>query len=211
MKKTAKDLWRLFDWLDSSFDAGKWWPAETRFEILVGAVLTQNTAWTNVEKAIVALRSDGLLEASALLAAEPERVAELIYPTGYRNTKAVYLREISRWFLNFDGSVSGLGDEDVRSSLLSVRGVGDETADDILLYAYNRRVFIYDLYCRRFFKATGIGDFSSYRQAKTAIDPAVREAEFSLDQLQLFHGLIVEWGKQFRANPLLLSESRALQ
>lgn len=190
-------LLELFDSLDSQLDAGTWWPADSDFEIFVGAVLTQNTAWSNVEKALENLQRAGVLAPTALLSLEPSDLEELIRPAGFFRAKARYLRAISNWYLN-NPSAHELSTAELRNSLLAVPGVGSETADDLLLYVYNRPVFIYDLYARRLLKAAGFGDFKSYEQAKKALDPLVEAANLSAAKHALFHGLIVEAGKQAR-------------
>ena len=125
-------------------DAGVWWPAETKFEILAGAVLVQNTTWTNTETALANLRTLDLLNPETLAAADSAVVQEAIRPSGYWRTKTVYLQTVTDWFLTTDTLAESMGDAQLRASLLGVKGVGEETADDILLYAYHRGVFIYD-------------------------------------------------------------------
>lgn len=192
-------LRELFELLRDHVDAGVWWPADTRFEICVGAVLTQNTAWTNVETAIAQLKAAGALSPEVLIHINPEKLHQLIRPSGYYNTKAEYLTEISSWFLVHAAEAETMTTQELRTSLLHVRGIGPETADDILLYAYRRPVFVWDLYARRLFAAAGLGSFSTYEQARAALDYRLVEEAFSVDELALFHGLVVEAGKQARA------------
>ena len=137
----------------------QWWPAETRFEVMVGAVLTQNTAWTNVEKAMDNLRRAGALEAERLVAMRGGRLAQLIRPSGCFNVKAGRLLNLCRWF-HAGGGFPGLDPRPtagLRESLLGVKGVGPETADDILLYAFQRPVFVIDAYTRRLLGALELG------------------------------------------------------
>ena len=131
-----------------------WWPGDTSFEVAVGAVLTQNTAWSNVEKAIDALRSSGALSAQALTALPEMELATLIRPAGYHNMKARTLRALSAWLMRHTphGDPAELTDADLqglRADLLSVHGIGKETADSILLYAAGRPIFVVDTYTRR--------------------------------------------------------------
>ncbi len=130
-----------------------WWPAETPFEVCVGAVLTQNTAWSNVEKALAALRAAGLLEDPRAMLALPERrLAALLRPAGYFRVKARRLRALLRWLLDRGGDAAAAlrGDPArLREDLLGVHGVGRETADSILLYAGGHPVFVVDAYTRR--------------------------------------------------------------
>lgn len=196
--KATSVMRQIFQRLLTKLDAGHWWPADTDFEIIAGAVLTQNTAWTNVERALANLRAAGLLDPSALVKADREVVAAAIRPSGFFRTKTDYLLAATAWFLRDGQSAKDLPTDQLRTQLLAIRGVGEETADDILLYVYHRPVFIYDAYARRLLKAEGLGDFNTYRQAKRAIDPLVEQADFSATELALFHGLIVEDGKRRR-------------
>jgi endonuclease-3 related protein len=144
-----------------------WWPGETPFEVCVGAILTQNTSWTNVEKALGGLRTRGLLSFEGLRALGQARLAPLLRSAGYFNVKARRLRA----FLDFlgheyRGEVEAMGDEDpwtLREKLLGVDGVGRETADSIALYAAGLPLFVVDAYTRRVFSRLGmIGGDESY-------------------------------------------------
>ncbi len=185
--------------LHGAVDAGQWWPAKSRFEIFVGAILTQNTTWTSVEKALSNLRAENLLSADALVGANEATVGDAIRPSGYWRTKTTYVKAVARWFLENDEAASRMNDEDLRASLLSVRGVGEETADDILLYAYRRGLFIYDAYGRRLLKAAGWGDYKTYSQARRACDALIRAEGFTVAEYAELHGLIVQAGKDARA------------
>ena len=136
------------------YGAQHWWPGESCFEIMVGAILTQNTAWTNVEKAIVNLKQAQALNPKAIVASHPRRLASWLKPSGYFNVKAKRLRAFCRWLLAQGGerALARLSTEDLRTALLTVHGIGPETADDILLYAFERPVFVIDAYTRRLFQ-----------------------------------------------------------
>lgn len=179
-------------------NAGVWWPAQSRFEILVGAVLTQNTTWTSVEKAITNLTNIDLLAPQSLMEAPEETIQQAIKPSGYWRAKTKYLKAIADWFNENDYQASEMSDQELRKSLLAVRGVGEETADDIALYAYDRGVFIYDAYGRRLLKAAEWGDYHTYTQARKACDEAIRAENFSVNEYGLLHGLIVQAGKDAR-------------
>ena len=188
-------------------DPGVWWPAEDHFEILVGAILTQNTAWTSVEKALDNLRKAHLLAPERLLDSDPAYLGELIRPAGYWRTKTGYLQAISGWYLTYSTNTGAEGphtdqwdDGKLRASLLAVRGVGEETADDILLYAYHRPVFIYDTYARRLLSAAGWGNFSTYSSARGTCDDQIQAEGFTVEEYAHLHGLIVQAGKDARAN-----------
>ena len=162
---------------------------------MVGAVLTQNTAWSNVEKAIDALRAAGMLQADAIHASDAGRLAELIRPAGYFNVKAVRLKALVDWLMGM-GGIDALVDmqlNDLRHELLTVHGIGSETADDILLYAFGHPVFVIDAYTRRLFSRLGLVDEKAdyevlRRQFETELD---KDAEL----YNQYHALIVVQAK----------------
>ncbi len=132
-----------------------WWPGESKLEIMVGAILTQNTNWHNASKAIQKLKEEGLLNISALLLISEEPLGKLIKPCGYYNLKAIRLKNfINFLYYKFGGSIEKLFKTDwqvLREELLKVNGVGPETADSILLYAGEKPVFVVDAYTKRIF------------------------------------------------------------
>ncbi|HBV99070.1 MAG: endonuclease [Peptococcaceae bacterium BICA1-7] len=157
MKKALLDIYqKLYD----HFGPRGWWPAETPFEVCVGAILTQNVAWRNVVKAIDALRKEGLLEADSLYLAPDEKVAELIRPTRYYNQKTRRLKDFCSLVVNrYSGSLESLlalPAGDLRRVLLGIKGIGKETADSIILYAARKPVFVVDAYTARIFGRLGI-------------------------------------------------------
>ncbi len=216
----------IFERLEQRIPSGQWWPAETPFEIIVGAVLTQNTAWTNVEYALENLRAHDALAPEAILNLSDEALISAIRPAGYYNTKARYLREVSQWFLKFQDELgltsstepgtepsaentnplataaSHIETAELRRKLLAVTGVGPETADDILLYVFDRPVFIFDTYARRMFLAAGYPipatTASSYEKTRRFLEPVVEEAGLSVQEHVQLHGLIVDGGKVAR-------------
>lgn len=149
---------RVYDRLLARHGPQHWWPADTAFEVMVGAVLTQNTAWRNVERAIANLRADDLLEPRRLLACDTAALAARLRPSGYFNVKAARLQALCRWLVAAGGVevIAGWPTEKLRHALLAVKGVGPETADDILLYAFRRPVFVIDAYTRRLFSRLGL-------------------------------------------------------
>ncbi|MET0026096.1 MAG: endonuclease III domain-containing protein [Candidatus Thiodiazotropha sp.] len=134
-----------------------WWPAQTPFEVMIGAVLTQNTAWTNVERALESLRQITELTPSALLSLPRQQLAQAIRPCGYFNLKTQRLRQLCH-FLEAHSDLEQWDDGVLRERLLEVKGIGPETADDILLYAFHRPVFVIDAYTRRLFGRLGLLD-----------------------------------------------------
>ena len=164
----------IYDRLLERYGPRDWWPADSRFEVMVGAVLVQNTAWSNAEKAIRALSDAGLLSPQALRSAEQDEVARLIYSSGYYNMKARKLKALVEWLGERDDDIKALIDEDpvsLREELLSIHGIGDETADDILLYALDMPVFVIDHYTRRLLHRLDLapekGPYAQYQQLFT--------------------------------------------
>lgn len=154
----APTLGELHDLLLSTYGPQHWWPGDGPFEVLVGAVLTQNTAWRNVERALEGLRAARALNPEAIAAAQPVRLAAWIRSAGTHNVKAARLQGLCRWFLDSGGftALARLPLPQLRQALLSVKGVGPETADDILLYAFGQPVFVIDAYTRRILARLGL-------------------------------------------------------
>jgi endonuclease-3 related protein len=152
MNKT-KVLTEIYDSLFKSFGSQYWWPGDTDFEVVVGAILTQNTNWANVEKAIKNLKTAKVFTLKKLHQINQEKLAELIKPSGYFNVKAKRLKHFIEWlFANYNGSLSKLFTQDcaiLREQLLSVNGIGRETADSIILYAAEKPTFVVDAYTKR--------------------------------------------------------------
>jgi len=180
-----------------------WWPADTAFEVLVGAVLTQNAAWRNVERAMDGLRAAGLLDARAVAAADHATLAAAIRPSGYFNVKARRLQAACRAWLDHGGEagLAALETVTLRATLLAVHGLGRESVDDVLLYAFQRPVFVVDAYTRRIFTRLGnlAGD-EGYEAVRARF-----EAELPPDPTLYneYHALIVVLGKEIcRPRPL---------
>lgn len=176
-----------------------WWPANTRLEMMLGAILTQNTAWINVEKAIANLRENGALDFEMLEKASQEQIAEWIRPAGYFNQKAGYIKAMVTTIRErFGGSLNKLFALDtpaLRKELLAWKGVGPETADSILLYAGKRPVFVVDAYTKRFLSRHGWCD------EKASYDSIAKLFTDNLpEDVQLYneyHALIVKLGKEY--------------
>jgi endonuclease-3 related protein len=171
-----------------------WWPGESPFEVVVGAVLTQNTAWKNVEKALTNLRGRGLLAPQAILATPRARLRRLLRPAGYFRVKEARLRSVVA-FWHARGGEGGLSRAPLgplRRSLLAVHGVGPETADSILLYALGRPTFVVDAYTRRIFRRLGlVPDGRSYEEVRAFFEAGLpRDVALWND----FHAQIVRLG-----------------
>lgn len=195
-----KKLSEIHDALSKSFGPQKWWPAKgkgnaRRFEICMGAILTQNTAWKNVEKAIENLRKANLLDEKAIRKAEEKDIALLIKPAGYYNQKAKKLKAFAEFLKenNFE-RLGNMPIKEARELLLGVYGVGKETADSILLYALNRPVFVVDAYTKRILERIFSLKFKDYDEWQQFFHSSLRK------DTQLFseyHALLVNLAKEF--------------
>jgi endonuclease-3 related protein len=196
-------LLKLHDLLLEYYGPQHWWPARTSFEVMVGAVLTQNTAWTNVEKAITNLHTAQAMDAEVILHTPQRRVAAWIRSAGYFNVKAKRLRNYCAWYVDRGGEkkLRRVDTAILRNELLSINGVGPETADDILLYAFHRPVFVIDAYTRRLLSRLQLaaGD-ESYEHLREHIETRLRgEVRGKRDTVALyneFHALIVHHAKE---------------
>lgn len=162
MKNTQQRLLRVFNALIEYFGRRNWWPGETAFEVIVGAVLTQNTSWKNVEKAIDSLKQHDALDIGALYEMDKEELAFIIKSSGFYNVKSRRLKNlVSLIYNDYSSDISNLQALDIREvkkRLLAVNGIGKETADSIILYALNKPVFVVDVYTKRFLKNHRIYD-----------------------------------------------------
>lgn len=159
-----------------------WWPAQSRFEVIVGAYLTQNTAWSNVEKAISSLRRAGVLSVKGIRELPFDELALLIRSSGYYRQKAQRLQGFIAFLdSTYGGSLDRMfaqSTEKLRAELLNLKGVGPETADSILLYAGGHPVFVVDAYTRRIFERHGIAaSNASYEEIRAAVEHAISSAE----------------------------------
>ena len=194
----------VFDTLLKRYGALHWWPAETPIEVCIGAILTQNTNWINVEKAIANLKREGLLSVEALWEIDRERLAELIRPSGFFNVKSARLKDFLGWLLERYGSLEAMFSGDwrvLREELIGVRGIGRETCDCILLYAGGKPSFVVDAYTRRLFSRLGlVRETDSYEEVRALfMDTLPPDTELFNE----YHALIVEHCKRHcRKKPL---------
>jgi endonuclease-3 related protein len=198
-------LLQAYDRLLAAFGPQHWWPGDSPFEIMVGAVLVQNTAWRNVERAIANLRDAGVMEPRALYSLPPAELAELIRPAGYYQVKAKRLRNLLKYVVEeFDGSLDamfGASLPTLRVQLLAIHGIGPETADAILLYAGGLPTFVVDTYTHRILARHGwIGYDADYHATKDEFESTL-PADVQL--FNEFHALLVRVGKDYckRAAP----------
>jgi endonuclease III related protein len=187
----------VFDLLLERFGPLHWWPADTPFEVCVGAILTQNTNWLNVEKAIANLKRAGVLSLEALREIDQEKLAELIRPSGFFNIKSARLKHFIGWLVPRYGSLEGMFAGDwrlLREELLAVRGIGRETCDSILLYAGEKPSFVVDAYTRRLFSRLGlVRETAGYEEVRSLfMDLLPADSELFNE----YHALIVEQCKR---------------
>jgi endonuclease III related protein len=195
-----KKLLDIYATLHHHFGFQHWWPGETPFEVMVGAILTQNTAWSNVEKAIDNLKRTRLLEPAAMAEAGADVLAGLIRPSGYFNQKARKLKEFLKFFHeNFCGEMKNMRRlplPRLRDTLLRVHGIGRETADSILLYAAGKKIFVIDAYTRRILSRLGLLDAQDmdYDEVRMFFEKNLpRQLRLYKD----FHAQLVMLGKHF--------------
>ena len=189
----------IFELLANCYGSRHWWPADTQFEVCAGAILTQNTAWGNVEKALLQLQTAGLLSAEGLRDVGQERLELLIRPAGFFRVKSRRLKAFVEWFhARFDGDFQRMfaGDwHQLRDDLLAVHGIGPETCDAILLYAGGKPSFVVDSYTRRLFHRLG------YLRESAGYDETQRMFMENLPPdavlFNEYHALIVEQCKLF--------------
>ncbi len=202
---SGRTLRRYYQRLRRHFGPQHWWPARTRFEVILGALLTQNASWTNVEKALGNLRRAGVLAPAALRRLSAARLARLLRPTGYFRQKTRYVRSfLGHLERSYRGSLRrmlGRPTPTLRQELLQLPGMGEETVDSILLYAAERPVFVIDTYTRRVLSRHGLaslqapyGELQSFFERHLPQDPALYNE---------YHALLVAVGKNYchRARP----------
>ena len=191
----------IHDALFDHFGPQHWWPGETSFEVMVGAVLTQNTAWTNVERAIAALQANTALSVTAILTLSDSALASLIRPAGYFNVKTRRLKALCQFLA--DSGIAYHPQQlatqtplpELRKRLLTVHGIGEETADSILLYALNLPSFVVDAYTRRSFTRLGLlAGNESYATIQGRFHTALPTDHALFNE---FHALIVALGKHY--------------
>lgn len=191
-------LEEIYRRLDAAYGDQHWWPGATPFEVAAGAVLTQNTAWANVEKAIANLTRAGALAPEKLAALAPAEVAPLIRPAGYYNVKARRLRAfVDFLFAEYNGDVATMAAEELavlRPKLLAVHGVGPETADSILLYACGLPTFVVDAYTRRVLARHRLADeAATYDELKGFFESNLERDVALYNQ---YHALLVRLGRE---------------
>ena len=190
---------QLYRILYGHYGPSHWWPGETPFEVMVGAVLTQNTAWVNVEKAIANLKAAGLLDAAAIEKADASYLASLLRPSGYYNIKTKRLKNLVHMIMtSYAGDLQALFSQDrdaLRTLLLNVNGIGRETADSICCYAAGKCIFVVDAYTRRLLMRHGIIDErATYDEIQSLFEGSLPQ---DLSLYEDLHAHIVYIGKDY--------------
>ena len=204
-QEVKQALLDIYHRLMAGYGPQYWWPASEPFEVIVGAILTQSAAWGNVEKAIANLKAAGALSPKALRRLPTSELAKLIYPSGYYNAKALKLKSFAHWLGEYyDDDLDRLFAHDIdqlRQQLLSVHGIGQETADSIILYAANKPVFVIDAYTRRIINRIGLAPRGNSYSAYQALFMDNLPADTRL--FNEYHALLVRLGKDVcRRHPL---------
>lgn len=173
----------------------KWWPAETKDEVVIGAILTQNTTWKNVEKAIENLKNMGVCSLRGILLSDKDVIKEAIKSAGFFNQKYSYLKNISEAIIHAGGinTLENYSTDSLHKFFSSIKGVGKETEDSIILYVFERKAFVDDKYTRRIFYRLGITETEGKHLPYEIIECAGRK--FNIEQLKNFHAMIVNFGK----------------
>lgn len=192
-------LLTIYEKLNAHFGDLRWWPGDSPFEVIVGAILTQNTAWRNVETAITQLKLKELLSPGEILKIDDDILANLIRSAGYYNIKTRRLKSFVRFLYDeYNGDLDAMFAEDLwhlREKLLSVNGVGEETADSILLYAGNKPIFVIDAYTRRILQRHDIiGPDTRYTKIQQLFMNSLPHDVLLFNQ---YHALLVNTGKYF--------------
>ena len=192
----------IFDRLLAAYGPQAWWPASDPFEMMAGALLTQRTTWRNAEQALASLRRSGALSPQTLACLPVPEIEALIRPAGTFRVKAPRLRALAQWYIDAGGyeSLAMRSTAELRAELLGLAGIGPETANDILVYAFGRPVFVVDAYARRILSRYGWTKADEpYEPLSAAVADALGRDAGTLGE---FHALLVEHGKRHcRATP----------
>jgi endonuclease-3 related protein len=196
-QSTRTSLLTVYDRLFEGYGPQHWWPADTPLEMVVGAILTQSAAWANVEKAIRNLKANGDLSVQWLLNLPQDELARLIYPSGYYNVKAGKVKAFMDWLVDrYGGDLNRLFALDtgtMRQELLSVHGVGEETADSIILYGAHQPIFVIDAYTRRIVTRLGLAPSQeTYSAFQALFMDSLPHDEAMFNE---YHALLVQHGK----------------
>ncbi|CAH2713443.1 Endonuclease III [Neobacillus rhizosphaerae] len=195
------DYQLIYNKLFEHYGPQGWWPAETAFEMMIGSILVQNTSWSNVDKALINIKP--FLHPELVAQLPIEDLAQLIRPSGFFNIKAKRIKAYMEWFKTYDYDIHKIKKVDrlqLRNELLSIKGIGRETADVILLYAFDTPIFIVDAYAKRIFYRLGKNMPESYDAFRKQIEKVLPS---DLNLYNEFHALLVEHAKvHCKATPI---------
>ncbi|WP_283679585.1 deoxyribonuclease I [Lentilactobacillus sp. Marseille-Q4993] len=201
------DITWLYNQLKTNMGPSGWWPADSKPEIVLGAILVQNTNWRNADAALTALRDETSLDPNSILSLENERLIKLVKPSGFYRNKARAIKSVFSWFNQFEWEYDtmkkyyGTG---LRDQLLKLQGVGPETADVLQVYIFDKPVFIADSYTRRLFSALNWMDAKTYQELWNNVS---LPKWFTFEDAQEFHGLIDNFGKEYLKRPADFNQS----
>jgi len=200
----ARRLMKIYRALKTRFGSGMWWPHETPFEVMVGAILTQQTVWKNVDLAIENLKKKGFMDPGPLAEAPIKEVEKCLRPSGFYKQKSARVQNLARYVTdNYNGDIGSFFDrgvDHVRNELLSLPGIGPETADSMLLFAGNRAKFVVDAYTFRVFTRLGVDFEGRYDVAQDFFEKRLPE---DAELYKNFHANIVELAKNYcKVRPL---------
>ncbi|WGS64956.1 endonuclease III domain-containing protein [Marinitoga aeolica] len=190
------DLMEVYNKLYSEYNIPEgWWPGDNEFEIMIGALLTQNTNWNNVEKSLDNIKKRNLMNPESLYYLPINELEELIRPSGFYTVKAKYIKNLLEWFKTYNFSFEVINKKEkeiLRNELLNIKGIGKETADSILLYAFNKLSFVIDAYTKRMFSRLGLNIKVDYDTYKNFFENNLPK---DIMLYKNYHGLIVEHSK----------------
>jgi len=194
----------LYEMMDKAFDVENWWPSESPFEIMIGAILTQQTSWESVDRTLRTMRREGVLSPSSMASMDGARLEDIIRPCGFYRQKAERVQSLARYIVErYGGSPSPLLEKEVeeaRRELLSLKGVGKETADSILLFAGHRPVFVAASYVSRVLERTGVFSSRDYDEIQRFVESSLPGPPEHLARL---YALFVQLAKTYcKSSPL---------
>ena len=195
MRAKTKTTEHIYERLFRKYGNLGWWPAETPEEVVIGAILTQNTSWTNVEKSIKILKDHDLITLSNLASAKLETIKDCIKSSGFFNQKAVRLKNVSESIISQYRSLDGMkkaSDTEISSYLLSIKGIGEETMESIMLYALSRNMFVMDKYTYRIFQRIGFPASVSRKYLREKISD---DLGGDIEKMKNYHAMLVYLGK----------------
>ncbi|MFB6088972.1 MAG: endonuclease III domain-containing protein [Candidatus Aenigmatarchaeota archaeon] len=189
-------LEEIYDVLLENFGEQEWWPADSNFEVIVGAILTQNTSWKNVEKVINRMKQEEILSMENIIEIKEDKLQQIIRPSGFYRQKARRLKRISKQIYESASSLEDFFEDknidELRKELLNIKGIGKETADSIILYSAHKPSFVVDAYTKRIFKRIGMDIGESYNEIKSFLEDNLHE---DVEIYKEYHALLVELAK----------------